>query len=52
MQSLRQKIVLITGASSGIGKACAEHFAALGAHLILTARRIDRLHELENKLIK
>src|SRR3990167_8651524 len=50
MQRLNNKIVFITGASSGIGKACAEQCAAQGAHLILTARRIDRLKELAQKL--
>lgn len=44
------KNVIITGASSGIGAACAEIFAENGANLILTARRIERLQELANKL--
>ena len=50
MQSLKNKIVLITGASSGIGKACAEQFAAAGSKLILTARRLDRLERLAQDL--
>src|SRR4249920_369953 len=47
------KIVLITGATSGFGKACAEKFASHGYDLILNGRRADRLYELcsvlENK---
>jgi 3-hydroxy acid dehydrogenase / malonic semialdehyde reductase len=47
------QIVLITGATSGFGKACAEKFAAHGYDLILNGRRADRLQELctslENK---
>ncbi len=44
------KIVLITGASSGIGVACAREFAAAGARLILAARRGRRLEELADEL--
>jgi 3-hydroxy acid dehydrogenase / malonic semialdehyde reductase len=43
MYSLAGKTVLITGASSGIGGACAEAFARFGARLLLCARRSDRL---------
>lgn len=42
--------VLITGASSGIGRACAKAFAASGARLILAARRKNRLHDLSTEL--
>jgi 3-hydroxy acid dehydrogenase / malonic semialdehyde reductase len=41
------KIVLITGATSGIGKACAEKFAGSGYDLIITGRRADRLNEIK-----
>lgn len=44
------KLILITGATSGIGKTCAEKFAANGARLILTGRRADRLGALAIEL--
>ena len=52
MTSLKNKIVFITGASSGIGKACAEVFANEKTNLILTARRIKSLKSLAEKLKK
>ena len=44
------KIVLVTGATSGIGEACAHLFAREGYDLILTGRRRDRLENLAKKL--
>lgn len=48
--NLNGKTVLVTGASSGIGEACALTFAAAGARLILTARRKARLDTLAVRL--
>lgn len=48
----KNKIVLITGASSGIGQACAEAFAKEGAKLLLCARNTQKLKELADQLIQ
>jgi 3-hydroxy acid dehydrogenase / malonic semialdehyde reductase len=44
------KTVMITGATAGFGKACAQEFAANGHHLIITGRRTERLEELKQEL--
>ena len=44
MQPLRGRVVVITGASSGIGRAAARAFAGAGARLVLAARNEDALH--------
>src|SRR5882762_803471 len=44
------KIILITGATAGIGKACAEKFSAAGDNVIITGRREERLKALQAEL--
>ncbi|MEZ7890675.1 MAG: SDR family oxidoreductase [Candidatus Wallbacteria bacterium] len=50
MQNLTGKIVLVTGASSGIGEACAYKFAESGANLIITSRNIGKIESVKNDL--
>jgi 3-hydroxy acid dehydrogenase/malonic semialdehyde reductase len=50
MSNLKNKIVFITGASSGIGAACARHFAKAGVKLLLCARNITLLEDLAEQL--
>ncbi len=48
--TLTGKTVFITGASSGIGEACARAFAQAGARLLLCARRLERVRALASEL--
>jgi 3-hydroxy acid dehydrogenase / malonic semialdehyde reductase len=50
--SLSNRVVFITGASSGIGSACARAFAREGARLLLAARRVERLEAMEVDLLE
>src|SRR3954470_18387417 len=49
-RSLQDMVVVITGASAGIGKALAEALHARGARLALAARRLDRIESLNREL--
>lgn len=50
--NIENKVVLITGASSGIGQSTAELLAKKGAKIVLAARRESRLKELADKINK
>ncbi|MBW4452306.1 SDR family oxidoreductase [Nostoc sp. XA013] len=52
MSLIQNKVVIITGASSGLGEATAKRLAASGAKLMLAARREDRLKELVAAITK
>jgi short-subunit dehydrogenase len=48
---MKDKVVIITGASSGIGKALAYEMASRGAFVVLAARSLDSIREIENDLV-
>ena len=52
MFNLKDNVVVITGASSGLGRQMAKGFALQGANLVLLARRVERLEELKLELEK
>jgi NADP-dependent 3-hydroxy acid dehydrogenase YdfG len=52
MPNIEGKVVVITGASSGLGEASARHLSALGATVALGARRSDRINTLASDLKK
>lgn len=47
---MKNKVVLITGATSGIGRACAYKFASEGTDIILNGRKIELMEEIKNEL--
>lgn len=50
MKSLQNQTAVITGASSGIGRAIAHSLAEQGSHVVLAARRAERLQELADEI--
>ncbi|MFE6157325.1 SDR family oxidoreductase [Streptomyces sp. NPDC056486] len=50
MSGIKGKVIALTGASSGIGEATAIHLAGKGAHLVLGARREDRLNAVVDRI--
>ncbi len=48
--ALNGRLALITGATAGIGRACAEVLASRGCSLVITGRRVDRLNEIASQL--
>ncbi len=48
--NLKNKVILVTGGTSGIGEACSRHFAALGAKVVIASNQQDRGHALEKEL--
>lgn len=52
MSTIQDKVIIITGASSGIGEAAAKELAAKGAKLVLAARREERLQNLKAEIEK
>lgn len=52
MQYFKDKVVVITGASSGIGEACAIAFAKAGCDLVLAARNIEKLQQVAKECLK
>ncbi len=46
MDSIKGKVIAITGASSGIGEAIASHLSNMGAKVVLGARRVDNLESI------
>lgn len=48
--NIKGKVIVITGASSGLGEAAAKHLSAQGATVVLGARRIDRINALAQEM--
>ena len=52
MNNIENKVIVITGASSGLGEASAKELSAKGAILVLAARRLERIDTLVESFLK
>lgn len=50
--NIKNKVIVITGASSGMGEAAARHLATLGAKIVLAARRVDRIQSIAESIVQ
>ncbi len=48
--SLQEKVIIVTGGTSGIGEACSRHFAGLGARVVIASNQDERGRALESEL--
>ena len=51
LQALKGKVAVVTGASSGIGRACASALTELGMRVAACARRVEKIEELRDQLV-
>lgn len=51
MMNLKDKVIVVTGGTSGIGAACARHFSACGAHVVLASNQQSEGDALEHELL-
>jgi len=51
MSSFKDKVVIVTGASSGIGAVAAVHLASLGGLLVIVGRNVEKLRETADKIV-
>lgn len=49
---MSEKVAVVTGASKGIGRACAFGLAQLGYHVVLASRSVDKLETLKNEIVQ
>ena len=51
-KELQDKVIVVTGGGSGLGKSMSQYFLTLGAKVVITSRNFDKLSKTQNELIK